>query len=91
MTGIDWGLIEKARKILIIDDAIDSGKTIFQIKELLKLKTKGDPEIFISVISWTLKESIVQPDAFVYKGSLIRFPWSKDYKGEDFEIESFSS
>ena len=29
--------------------------------------------------------------SFVFKNVLVRFPWSKDYKGKDFDKKSFSS
>lgn len=78
------------KTILIIDDAIDTGKTMFVVKNKLR-KMFPDAKIKIAVISWTLEASIIAPDYYIYKNILVRFPWSKDYKGKDFEKKSFSS
>ncbi len=78
------------KTILIIDDAIDTGRTVFVVKSNLK-KVFPEVEIKIAVISWTLEASIIAPDYYIYKNILVRFPWSKDYKGKDFEKKSFSS
>ena len=69
-------------KILIIDDAIDTGKTMFMVKNNLA-KQYPNAEINTAVISWTLEKSLETPDYFIFKNKLVRFPWSKDYKGKD--------
>ena len=76
--------------ILIIDDAIDTGKTMFAVKNHL-IKEFPKAKIKTAVISWTIENSIVAPDYYLFKNSLIRYPWSKDYKGKDFEKKSFSN
>ena len=69
-------------KILVIDDAIDTGKTMFMVKNNLT-KQCPNAEIKTAVISWTLEKSLETPDYFIFKNKLVRFPWSKDYKGKD--------
>ena len=78
------------KNIVIVDDAIDTGRTMFIVKNKL---SSHFPKINIitAVISWTIETSLVKPDYYLYKNTLIRFPWSKDYKGKDFEKKSFSS
>ena len=80
---------EKIKSILIIDDAIDTGKTMFVIKNNLS-KSFPNAEIKTAIISWTIQTSIVKPDYWLYKNILVRFPWSIDYKAKDFEKKSFS-
>lgn len=88
---IDTSLIsENIKRILIIDDALDTGKTMFVVKNNLQKKFP-DANIKVAVISWTIETSIIKPDHYLYKNSLVRYPWSKDYKGKDFEENSFSS
>ncbi|WP_242135511.1 phosphoribosyltransferase [Aestuariivivens marinum] len=72
------------KNILIIDDAIDTGKTMFLIKRSLE-KQFPKAAVKTAVLSWTIEKSIIKPDYFLYKNVLVRFPWSKDYKGKDFE------
>lgn len=70
--------------ILIVDDAIDTGKTMFKVKNMVK-NSYPSAKIETAVISWTLENSIIKPDYFIFKNVLVRFPWSNDYKGNDFE------
>ncbi|HEY5686709.1 MAG TPA: phosphoribosyltransferase family protein [Yeosuana sp.] len=82
--------IETVKNILILDDAIDTGRTMFIVKNSLgKLFPKS--QIKTAVISWTIENSIIKPDYYLYKNILVRFPWSIDYKGKDFEKKSISS
>jgi len=87
-TKVDFNITlnykEKVNSILIIDDAIDTGRTMFVIKNNLS-KLFKDAEIKTAVISWTIENSIVTPDYCMFKNTLVRFPWSIDYKGKDFE------
>ena len=82
--------VKTPKRILIVDDAIDTGKTMFVTKNNLA-KLFPSAKIEIGVISWTIETSIIKPDYYLYKNILIRFPWSKDYKGKDFEKNRFSS
>jgi len=67
------------KNILIVDDAIDTGKTMFIVKNNLKQKFPK-AKIEIAVLTWTIDSSIVKPDYYLYKNTLLRFPWSNDYK-----------
>jgi hypoxanthine phosphoribosyltransferase len=80
---------ETVKNILILDDAIDTGRTMFIIKNSLS-KLFPESQVNTAVISWTLENSIIKPDYYLYKNILVRFPWSLDYKGKDFEKKSIS-
>jgi len=67
------------KNILIIDDAIDSGKTMFVVKSNLQQKFPK-AKIKIAVLAWTIDSSIIKPDYYLYNNTLLRFPWSNDYK-----------
>lgn len=67
------------KKILIVDDAIDTGKTMFIVKNNLQKKFPY-AKIEIAVMTWTIETSVVKPDYYMYKNTLLRFPWSNDYK-----------
>ena len=67
-------------KILLIDDAIDSGDTLRAITETLK-KTNPDTETEIAVITETMKRPCIRANHTLYRNrTLIRFPWASDYK-----------
>ncbi len=74
--------IDNGLKILIIDDAIDSGKSVLTVIESIKNKSINC-FIKVAVVSWTFKDSLIKPDYYIYSNCLVRFPWSKDYRGND--------
>lgn len=69
-----------APKILIIDDAVDSGNTMRSVIDELK---SINPYAIINTaaITQTTTNPVVNIDFLLYKNNtLIRFPWSKDMK-----------
>ena len=67
-------------KILVIDDAIDSGDTLFTIVTTLR-ETNPDARISIAVMTETTRHPRIQANYTLYRNrTLIRFPWSNDYK-----------
>lgn len=83
--GMPEGLIGKLREkeipnILIIDDAIDSGDTLFAIAETLR-KTNENTNVRIAVMTETTSHPRIRADYSLFRNkTLIRFPWSNDYK-----------
>lgn len=75
---------ESIKTILIIDDAIDTGRTMFIVKNNLKARFPT-AQIRTAVMSWTIETSIEKPDYYLFKNVLVRYPWSKDYKQKDGE------
>lgn len=67
-------------KILVIDDAIDSGDTLFAIAETFR-KTNENANLRIAVLTETTEAPRIRADYSLYRNkTLIRFPWSSDYK-----------
>ena len=66
--------------ILVIDDAIDSGDTLFAISSALK-EINPEAEIRIAVMTETTGHPHIHADFTLYRNkTLLRFPWSNDYK-----------
>lgn len=65
-------------KILIVDDAIDSGMTMSVVQQAILL-FDSTATVKTAVIVKTLKSQFFKPDFFLFNEVLIRFPWSKDY------------
>ena len=66
--------------ILIIDDAIDSGDTLAAIVETFR-KTNPEVSVSIAVITETTGNPRIRANHTLYRNrTLIRFPWSNDYK-----------
>jgi hypoxanthine phosphoribosyltransferase len=81
---LDESLKKNVNSILIIDDAIDTGRVMFVVKNNL-IDLFPTSQIKTAVISWTIENSIEKPDYYIFKNVLVRFPWSKDYKQKDVE------
>lgn len=72
-------VIKSAQRILIIDDAVDSGTTLASIANAIHA-IDGKRTIATAAITVTTRHPAIQPDFSLYNnGSLIRFPWSSDY------------
>ena len=82
--NLDMGFGKEVKSILIIDDAIDTGRVMFVVKNNLKTLFPN-AQIKTAVISWTIENSIEKPDFYIFKNVLVRFPWSKDYKQKEVE------
>ena len=68
------------KKVLLVDDAIDSGATLLLIKQYLMSKFENI-DVKIAVITITTKQPLVVADYYrFYNRTLIRFPWSNDIK-----------
>lgn len=69
-----------APEILIIDDAIDSGDTLFGVINSLK-EVNPRAKAMVAVVTVTTSRPRVDADFHLYHNrTLIRFPWSDDYK-----------
>lgn len=68
----------KGRKVLIVDDAVDSGATMLAVSEALR-EANPEAEIRTAAITVTTPRPLITPDYSLYK-DLIRFPWSMDAK-----------
>ncbi len=64
-------------RILVVDDAVDSGATLQAVLELLK-RLAPTAAITSAVITVTTDAPLVQPDVMLYRYTLCRFPWSLD-------------
>lgn len=70
---------DKAR-ILVIDDAIDSGDTLWAIVDTLR-KTNPEATVETAVMTETTLHPRIRSTYTLYRNrTLIRFPWSNDYK-----------
>ena len=68
--------------LLVIDDAVDSGLTLKYVVGVLRASCNFPVEIFTAAITATRvsAERAVDPDFVLFDGTLIRFPWSTDYR-----------
>ncbi len=67
-------------KILIVDDAIDSGATMKAVLDLVRKEANSACTIKTAAITVTTDTPLIQPDYILYNNVLCRFPWSFDFK-----------
>lgn len=72
-------LIRDSRKVLIIDDAIDSGATMATVVNTIK-QLNNHAHISIACINTTFKAPLVEPDFCLYRRTIVRYPWANDVK-----------
>jgi hypoxanthine phosphoribosyltransferase len=68
----------EAPRVLVADDAVDSGVTLMTVLRLLRETCPPETEIRSAAITQTLEHPAVRPDYVLYRGLLCRFPWSFD-------------
>jgi hypoxanthine phosphoribosyltransferase len=68
----------EAPRVLVADDAVDSGVTLMTVLRLLREICPAGTEIRSAAITQTTEHPAVRPDYVLYRGLLCRFPWSFD-------------
>lgn len=72
--------IARSARILVVDDAVDSGTTLAAVVQ--HLSALGGAEIRTAVLAVTFPRPVILPDHALYRrGVLLRFPWSDDAGG----------
>lgn len=70
----------KSARVLLIDDAIDTGATILQAQKQLQAQFPN-LDIRVAVITVTTRKPVCEADFYLYHNrTLCRFPWSNDYR-----------
>ncbi len=67
-----------AQRLLVVDDAVDSGVTLGTVMGALRGICPADVELRSAVITVTLDGALAEPDFALYRGVVCRFPWSFD-------------
>ena len=68
----------QARRLLVVDDAVDSGVTLDCVLRALHDLVPARVRVESAVITVTTPAPAVLPDYTLYRGALCRFPWSMD-------------
>lgn len=66
------------QRILVADDAVDSGVTLETVLRHLHGICPVDTELRSAAITQTLEQPLIRPDYVLFHGILCRFPWSFD-------------
>lgn len=68
------------KRILIVDDAVDSGGTFIDCINFLQPFLSENSVIKTAALNVTFDEPAFIPDFYLYKGYLIRYPWASDVR-----------
>lgn len=64
-TPLDLKYIQQFKNILLIDDLVDTGKTIKYVKEVLRTALPEETNIRVAVLFYKPKNSKIKPDYYV--------------------------
>lgn len=71
-------ILGRGARVLVVDDAVDSGVTLAMVLRTLRAACPHDVELRTAVITVTTRDPAVAPDYALYRSVLCRFPWSFD-------------
>jgi hypoxanthine phosphoribosyltransferase len=71
-------ILSRGARVLVVDDAVDSGVTLATVLQTLQSVCPPEVEVRTAVITVTIEDPVVAPDYALYRGVLCRFPWSFD-------------
>ncbi|MCD7923447.1 MAG: hypothetical protein LUI85_01615 [Bacteroides sp.] len=75
-------LKERHKKVLLIDDCIDTGYTLKIIRDFIINNYPGN-EVRIAVATVSHHRPVIRPNYTLYNRVLLRFPWAYDVKHEN--------
>ena len=67
-------------KILIVDDAVDSGSTLMAVSDTLRELAGPDGIVRTAAINVTTPTPLIEPDYILYRNVICRFHWSFDFR-----------
>lgn len=70
-------LLAAGGRVLVVDDTVDSGRTLHRAVELVAGQAP-DAHVRTAVLTSTFRSPPVKPDYLLYERTLLRFPWSLD-------------
>jgi hypoxanthine phosphoribosyltransferase len=83
LTRIGEEVVAKGiQRVAVVDDAVDSGATLACVMRTLRESLPASVEVRSAVITTTRLPELTagHPDFKIYDLTLLRFPWSFDYK-----------
>jgi hypothetical protein len=80
LEAIAAAVAEGRTRILIVDDAVDSGSTLLAVSARLCELTGSGGIVRTAAITVTTPRPLVEPDYILYRNVLCRFHWSFDFR-----------
>lgn len=76
----EWEKYKNVKNIIIVDDSVDTGNSMIQVKEKVQEYFK-EAKIEIAALNYFEKsKKIINTDYYIYKDYMLNGPWSNDSK-----------
>jgi len=72
--------LSNIKKLLIVDDSVDTGRSMLAVRELVKLKFPNCEIKTASLNVMSKSKGVIKIDYTVYEDKILRTPMSKDSK-----------
>ncbi|MGP6148701.1 phosphoribosyltransferase [Priestia flexa] len=87
---VDSNNVMYGKRILIVDDSVDTGNTILKMMDFLSKNHPHNYELKVAALNvFSMSKELLETDYFVYQDAVIIYPWSTDSKEyKEFLIEA---
>ena len=76
----EWEKYKNCKKILIVDDSVDTGYSVLAVKKAVSNFFK-EADVKVAVLNYFDKaKDVCVPDFYLYENTMIKGPWSNDSK-----------
>lgn len=82
--------LKKIENLLIVDDSVDTGHSINEVKKVVQEKFKNANIRIAALNVWDKSEEIIKVDYSLYRNTIIKAPMSKDSKEYEQFIEMYN-
>lgn len=73
-----WTKYKDSKNILIVDDSVDTGNSIKQVKEAVKVFFKESNIKVVSINVFDQSKSVIKTDYTLFNNYIVKGPWSTD-------------
>ena len=73
-----WKEYKNKKNILLVDDSVDTGNTIFQVKNVIEQYFDGAEVVVAALNVFSKSENIIKIDYCLWKETMLNGPWSND-------------
>ena len=78
-----WQRYTECKKIILVDDSVDTGHSMKQCKEVVEQYFKNSEIKLAALNVFSKSEKVVNVNYYLYKDKLLEGPWSNDSKEND--------
>lgn len=86
-----WHKYQEAKKILVVDDSVDTGFTIKYVKEAVENFFQNSEVKIAALNVFEKSKKIVKTDFYIYNDTLLEGPWSNDSKENKKYLEMYNN